>query len=214
MRKSNLNYIISKYLDAKVFITKLGYSDEIEWQDNLHIDNIKESTFIREAAWVILSSGMRETVVRKVFPMISASFFNWESASEIVKNKEFCFSAAMESFGNTKKINAILKIADVINSNGFKVVLESIKREELAYICTFPFMGPATGYHFAKNIGLDVAKPDRHLVRIASSLGYNCPHQLCSDISGITDEKLSVVDLVLWRYAVTDKDYLSFFSFD
>ncbi|MEK6154593.1 hypothetical protein WIW50_15085 [Flavobacteriaceae bacterium 3-367] len=214
MTESNLNGIVLKYLDAKAFIKNNGFAEEIEWQDNLHIDNIEESTYLREAAWVILSSGMRESVIRKVFPLISASFYNWESSFIIISNQDFCFSSAMKDFANPKKLKAILRIAEIVHTEGFESVLQSIRQEKLAYITRLPFMGPATGYHFAKNIGLDVTKPDRHLIRIASNLGYNCPHKLCLDISEVTDEKLSVIDLVLWRYAVTDKNYLNFFSFD
>lgn len=207
-----LNNIVSKYLDAKLFVIDQGYSEEIEWQDCLDIDNITESAFLREASWVILSSGMRETVIRKIFPLISDCFFNWESAFKILENKSHCYKSAVNIFSNEPKINAILKIAEIIETLGFEEVFKIMIEDGVDYISTFPFMGPATSYHFAKNIGLDVAKPDRHLVRIANSLGYNCPQQLCSDISKQTDEKLSVVDLVLWRYAVTDKDYLNFFK--
>ena len=70
----------------------------------------------------------------------------------------------------------------------------------------------AIAFHFAKNIGLDVVKPDRHLLRIASILGYNCPHKLCFDILELTNERISVVDLVFWRYEVTNKNYLRFFK--
>lgn len=212
MSKVHLNNIISKYLDAKIFITNRGYSDEIDWQDNLYLENIFESTFLREAAWVVLSSGMRETVIRKVFPIVSSAFFNWESASIIVENKDYCLSAALNSFGHLGKIKALVHISEMVNEIGFGTVLSRIKKDKLDFIQTFPFMGPATAYHFGKNIGLNVAKPDRHLLRIASTLGYDCPHKLCADIAKLTDDKLSVIDLVLWRYAVTDKNYINFFS--
>ncbi|MEY8850034.1 hypothetical protein AB9K26_14535 [Psychroserpens sp. XS_ASV72] len=212
MEKSCINDIVLKYLNAKILILNRGYSREIDWQDNLDIDFICESTFLREAAWVILSSGMKESVIQKIFPSISASFFNWKNTKKIISQKNHCLESAKKNFNNEKKLNAIIEIAEQINRLGFESIINSIKEEEVDYIKKFPFMGPATAFHFAKNIGLDVAKPDRHLIRIADVLGYQCPQKLCYDISGITDEKLSVVDLVLWRFAVLERDYLNFFK--
>ncbi len=88
----------------------------------------------------------------------------------------------------------------------------SVWDDGVDYIAQFPFMGPATSYHFAKNIGLPVAKPDRHLNRIASTVGYSNPHAMCQDIAQFIGDKISVVDLVMWRYATLDKNYLELFS--
>ena len=62
-----------------------------------------------------------------------------------------------------------------------------------------PFMGPATSYHLAKNLGFQVAKPDRHLNRISESNGFKNAHELCEAIASQTREPISVVDGVLWR---------------
>jgi hypothetical protein len=72
-------------------------------------------------------------------------------------------------------------------------------------------MGPATSHHLAKNIGLDVVKADRHLLRIAEKAGYNCPDELCETISEYVGDKKSVVDVVIWRFAATQSNYLDFF---
>lgn len=60
-----------------------------------------------------------------------------------------------------------------------------------------------------KNLGIQVAKPDRHLVRIAQNYGFNDVQKFCSSISEKTNDPVSVVDLVLWRYATLDREYLS-----
>ncbi len=69
-------------------------------------------------------------------------------------------------------------------------------------------MGEATSFHLAKNIGLNVAKPDRHLVRMSSALGFESVNILCSEISNLIEENISLIDLVLWRYATLDKNYI------
>jgi len=42
-------------------------------------------------------------------------------------------------------------------------------------------------------------------------LGYNDAHSLCSEIAGVTDEPIPVIDIVLWRYATLHRPYLDRF---
>lgn len=206
--------LASAYMTAKQAIIDEGYASEIDWQESITLDKVTETYFLREAAWVILSSGMREAIIRKKFPEVSAAFFEWESAQEIVAHGDKCRDAALCCFNNPRKIEAIVQVAVHVFKRGFQSVRESIRCEGIAYIMQFPYMGPATSYHFAKNIGLPVAKPDRHLNRIANRVGYSSPQLLCSHIARVIGEKLAVVDLVLWRYATLHSDYLELFSSD
>jgi hypothetical protein len=73
------------------------------------------------------------------------------------------------------------------------------------YLQTFDFIGPVTAFHLAKNIGLDVVKPDRHLLRLAAAAGCNHPSELCGAIAEVTGDKVSVINLILWRYATLDE---------
>ncbi|MGO9022294.1 MAG: hypothetical protein ACLQVJ_28485 [Syntrophobacteraceae bacterium] len=189
------------YLRAKKAVLDAGYGDEVEWQASISFEEVDENHFLREAAWVVLSSGMRETVVRKKFPEISHAFFEWESARKISARADQCRQNALACFGHLGKINAIIFISAHVERHGFGSVQRAIEAEGIPYIMQFPFMGPATSFHFAKNIGLSVVKPDRHLVRIAKRLGYKSPEALCSEISNLTGDRVSVVDIVLWRYA-------------
>jgi len=200
------------YMTAKERVIESGYAHEIDWQENLSLCCLTEREFLREAAWVILSSGMRETVIRRMFPEVSRAFCEWESARQIVNSKGDCRKAALDRFNNPKKIDSIIKIAAHVVERGFDSVRQYVWDEGIDYITQFPYMGPATSYHFAKNIGLPVAKPDRHLSRIAEVVGYSTPQSMCQDIAEFIGDKISVVDVVMWRYATLDKDYLQFFS--
>ena len=77
----------------------------------------------------------------------------------------------------------------------------------MSFLKTFDFIGDTTCYHLAKNIGLNFAKPDRHLLRISKIIGFDSPHALCKLISDYVADKIQVVDLVLWRYATLDSNY-------
>ena len=200
------------FLRVKAIVVEEGFGTEIDWQNQISFSKITETDFLREAGWVILSSGMRETVVRQKFPRISAAFFDWEAAERIVRNKKKCTSQAMQHFGHAGKISAIVHISTHLFENGFEAVRQGIEMIGIEYIIQLPYMGPATSYHFAKNIGLPVAKPDRHLTRIAETVGYSSAQSMCADIAEITGEKIPVIDIVFWRFATLYKDYLSYFS--
>lgn len=200
------------YMTAKETVIERGYAHEIDWQDNLSYRSLTEHEFLREAAWVILSSGMREVVIRRRFANISCAFCEWESAQRIVERMDMCRESALVHFNNPRKIDSIIQIAVHVADRGFDNVRQWVWDGGVDYILQFPYMGPATSYHFAKNIGLPVAKPDRHLSRIANVVGYSSPQSMCQDIAQLIGDKISVVDVVMWRYATLDKNYLQLFS--
>ena len=71
-----------------------------------------------------------------------------------------------------------------------------------------PYIGPITSYHLAKNLGVPCAKSDRHLKRLSEMLGFNCVQQFCKEVSTLSGDAIHVVDLVLWRFATLQRDYL------
>lgn len=208
---TDTNGIVDQYLLAKGIIIEKGYAEEIDWQTCVSFTKLTEADFLREASWVILSAGMSETVIRKHFPAISSAFENWEGAAVIVKHRRMCESAALAVFSHVGKITAILRLAIRVFEHGFEYIKERIRLNGVNYLQTFDYIGPVTSFHLAKNIGLDVVKPDRHLVRLASALGFLSPAELCHTISAVTGERVSVVDLVLWRFATIRADYTQWF---
>lgn len=211
---ASLRTLAKAYYIAKSVVIQEGFAPEIDWQYQVSLDTLDESTFLCEAAWVILNSGMRERVISRKFPDISKAFFNWQCSRIIVSHADNCRAKALRHFNHVAKIEAIVNIATHVNILGFKKVTELISEDGVAYLKQFPYIGPATSLHLAKNIGLPLAKPDRHLRRIATGLGYENVQDLCSDISFITGEPVPVVDLVVWRYATRhQRQLLRFASF-
>jgi hypothetical protein len=198
--KQHLDHLASAYLDAKEAVIEAGYADEIDWQAETRLASASESTFLREAAWVVLSSGFSEAVVRRIFPGVSSAFFDWQSGALIVSREDECRESALRVFGNYRKITAIAAIAKRVADQGIELIRQRIRTNGIEYLREFPFIGPVTAYHLAKNLGVPTAKPDRHLVRTSKSVGYRCPHDLCLAISEYIAEPIAVVDLVLWRF--------------
>jgi hypothetical protein len=204
--------LISAYLDAKEAVLAAGFAEEIDWQHDLAFERIEESDFLREAAWVILASGMRETIIRRKFDDFTQAFLGWESAEAIIRKKDACRTAALRCFANTRKVDGILLVAEHVASVGYLSVKRSIEKSGLDYLERFPFIGPITRYHLAKNIGLDVVKPDRHLVRMSKASGFFSADAMCRTIAELVGEKAAVVDIVLWRFATFDRSNVTHFS--
>lgn len=204
--------LLTKYLFAKTIVIDEGYSDEIQWQNELHFENIDESTFLKELGWVILTSGMKTEVISNRFCKISECFCNWVSAREIVRNSESCLSRALRIFNHKMKITAIISAAEKIAKIGFAKLKHVIENDPVNTLRMFKFIGPVTAFHLAKNIGISIAKPDRHLQRIAHLEGYDDVQKFCRDIAEMSGDKIQVIDVVLWRYATIEPNYLKVFS--
>jgi hypothetical protein len=65
------------------------------------------------------------------------------------------------------------------------------------------YIGPAARYHLARNIGANVAKPDRYMRDHAARYGYSRidkgVNDFASRIAVLVGERVGVVDYVLWR---------------
>ena len=140
---------------------------------------------------------------RKLFPQISLAFFDWLDAQLILENRKTCIEIAQRSFDHRAKLSAMVDAVEFLESRGFQEVRVQLETDPIGLLSTMRYIGPITAWHLAKNLGCDVAKPDRHLVRIAEHFGYDCVHALCRELSEDFDERIAVVDLILWRFSAT-----------
>ncbi len=203
--------LLEAYIAAKDAVIARGFDSEIDWQEGLCVSRIGEQDFLRETAWVILSSGFREAVLRGLFPAVSRAFLDFASAAEIARHASRCHAEGLRVFRQPRKLAAIVTVADRVHRLGFATIKANIEAGGLAYLETFPYVGPVTRYHLAKNLGVDVVKPDRHLCRVARAARYGSPEALCRMISASTGDRLAVVDLVIWRFATIERSYLEHF---
>ena len=177
-----------------------GFQVEIEWQRQIEFEDFCETDLLREAAWVILCCGFREKVVRRVFDYISLCFCDWESASAILEADPACRVSAMSSFSHVAKLNAIVGMARHIQTKGFQAIKAAVLADPLAELRRLPYIGPTTVWHLAKNLGLDVAKPDRHLARISARFGFGDANCFCTELARVTGQPRKAIDLIVWRY--------------
>jgi hypothetical protein len=206
--RQNFRLALNVFERAREYTVTANLLAEVEWQRSRTPLEFTETDLLRETSWVILCCGFREATVRRAFDHISLSFCDWESAGSIVTAASACRAGALASINNPRKIDAIIYAARVVETMGFEELKEQIVRQPLLELQRFPFIGPVTSCHLAKNLGFQIAKPDRHLVRLCQAVGFSDPQQLCSSIAETVGEAINVVDLILWRYAADGFSFL------
>ena len=195
------------YMDLKEVVIGAGYAHEIDWQEDVDFERVSEREFLMEAAWVVLSSGFREKTVRAKFAGVSEAFLDWGSAERIAACREHCERRALGVFGHRAKVRAIGDIVSMVAEEGYNNIRDHVRRDGVEYLRIMPYMGPVTAHHLAKNVGISVAKPDRHLVRMACMAGRGGPMAMCEEVANVVGDAVEVVDLVFWRYATLDAEY-------
>lgn len=206
--KADLPAAAHFFSKACSYVHNAGLTSEVAWQRDSDFTEFTESDLLREHAWVALCSGFRESVVRRVFDHVSLCFCDWESSEAIVASGEVCCLTAASSFSNHAKLKGILSAARQINAVGFSKFKQAVLTDPINKLQSLPYIGPITSWHLAKNLGLDVAKPDRHLVRVSQSLGFRDANHLCRELAASTGEQAKVVDIIVWRYIADNPDQL------
>jgi len=171
----------SDYLKIK-FLVSRTHADEIKYVQDLKPCQ-DPFVFFREYVWVVVNSGMRNQVAEGIYKKIM----------QAIADRKPIKSA----YRHPGKAAAIKLMAR--NYEGeFRLYQEA--ENKLDDLDMLPWIGPITKYHLARNLGLDVCKPDRHLVRIAKRF-KTTPEDLCSRLSKATGDRIGTVDVVLWRAA-------------
>jgi hypothetical protein len=175
--------MISK-ADFGEIVQRLGAQgqEDIAWSESLKPPASAED-FAIEAIFVICNSGIHHKVARGIFNRVCRSLMDGKSARE--------------GFGHRGKSAAI----DYIWKNR-EGLFDSYRSEpeagRLEFLHALPWIGDVTKYHLAKNFGLDVAKPDVHLSRLAAHEGCS-PQELCQRLAIEVGLRVATVDVILWR---------------
>lgn len=168
--------------DFSRLIASLGEQaqEDIDWAES-----IKPPTdavdFAQEVIFVICNSGMKNTIARNIFE---------RTIKALSEDRP-----ARSAFGHPGKAAAIQSIWDrrIEFFDAFRMA-----SNKLSFLAGLPWIGEITKYHLAKNFGLDVAKPDVHLQRLADRENTT-PQALCERLAKVTGYRVATVDTVLWR---------------
>ncbi len=172
----------SQFMTLRQRVIDAGYGDEIVWQESLQPCH-NAIDFCFEYIWVVISAGMKNQIARGIFIKVEDALLRDKSASSVFHHE-----------GKVKAIDGMWHTYE----KKFRLYQES--DDKLAYLKSLPWIGDITKYHLAKNLGFDVAKPDRHLVRIANNY-TKTSQQLCAKLAKETGYRIATVDLIIWRAA-------------
>jgi hypothetical protein len=171
---------LERYLELKAAVAAAGFADEASWTEELELCASPENFFI-EYAWVVVNSGMKVTVAEGIFRRVLDALLDGLPASSAYGHPGK--SAAIEAMFETR----------VDDFDRFQAATD-----KLAHLQSLSWIGPITKFHLARNLGIDVCKPDRHLVRIAAQ-SRETPVELCGRLAAASGERIGTVDIVLWR---------------
>jgi hypothetical protein len=124
---------------------------------------------------------MKEQVARGIWERIRPALYAGNSIDGLFRHK--------------LKVRAI---KEIWHNRKLMFAMYSNALDKLSFLESMPHIGPITKFHLARNLGLDVCKPDRHLVRLAKPL---TPESLCRTIGEAVGDRIGLVDCVLWRSA-------------
>lgn len=187
--------LIEFYNYAKDFCLRNGFRGEIEFVDGRKFEHMDAREFFKQYAFVVLSSGISnkaaESMYRTLMETGNISLIRHEGKRKALEQADKNWTGWFDSLKS-------------FNTDG----------ERLDYLETLPWIGPVTKYHLARNLGIDVAKPDRHLVRLAEHFGLRIDgvvdpkeddimsvQEMCGRISDVTGERMGTIDLILWRFS-------------
>jgi hypothetical protein len=181
-----------------------SYCSELEPVLALRPEQITRQTFLEAYIATVLGSGYKWSIVEGFLPQFKAALRNYD-VDAIASAPNDIRVAALNVFHHERKIDAIIWMAQRLASeewDQFKAHLTGADR--LEFIDSFHYIGPVTKYELAKNIGLDYAKPDRLMRRIAGEFGYTDTipgvFDMVRDLQNATGKSPRVIDSILWRY--------------
>jgi len=142
--------------------------------------------FALRVSYVILNSGMRWTVAQDIWSRMKPSLIVTGEVGDTFGHP-----------GKKKSINqAMANRLEYFED--FRSAWEAGPDAVIEFCETLPHIGGITKYHLAKNLGVDVAKPDVWLERVAAKSGETV-QELCARLSKQSGDSVSKVDYVIWK---------------
>lgn len=161
-------------------IKAAGFEADIAWSQQL-ASPANADEFAREAVYVIINSGMKNTVALDIFDRCMDGLQAGKRIRRTFKHP-----------GKARAITAIWNQREQLFADYCSC------DDKLAFCASLPWIGPVTSYHLAKVLGADVAKPDVHLARLARR-DRTTVDRLCRSLARQSGYRVATVDTILWR---------------
>ena len=142
--------------------------------------------FALRVSYVILNSGMRWAVTKEIWSRMKPSLVETGEVGETFGHP-----------GKSKAINFVMSNRSELFCD-FKLAWAAGPEQVIEFCETLPYIGGITKYHLAKNLGVDTAKPDVWLERVAAKSNESV-QEMCSRLSELVGDTVSTVDYVIWK---------------
>jgi len=202
---SECNNIDLYFSNARKFVEN-NYLDQLNYFRGLRPEHITENKFIDEYVWVVYASGFNASVLSKKWDKLksiySQIYIDLGFTSLFSYDIEKSLKEACELINRRDKAGSIVRVLTELDSIGY-AAFRNKYLSNLDSMMDLPFIGPTTKYHLGRNLGIDCVKPDVHLVRMAEYFGFSTPLAMCEYLGTNYNERIGVVDLILWYAAST-----------
>ncbi len=195
-------------------------SADVRTARGLNPSQVTDSDFLRQCAWAIFGARRPYEVLKTRWPAIEKTFFYWD-VGKVVAQSDSVKSQTLRVLNSPKKVDGVLKIAQWLNRQGWPAVrvklLGLAKVDEqgnslvtdglLRWFDQLPWVGRTLAAYIAKDLGISSIKDDVWMRRLAGWLGYSPDAtgvwKMALDIQVLSNEKINVIDTVLWNWART-----------
>ena len=157
-----------------------GYGYAIDWSETIGPAEDADD-FAARAIYVICNSGMKASIAAGIFDRWMAALRQGQALPDNVGHDGKRQGAAIIWQQRESLLAAYIEAEDPV-----------------AFLEQLPWIGPVTRHHLAKNLGIDDAKPDVHLERLARR-AKTTTHKLCARLARQTGYRMSTIDTILWR---------------
>jgi hypothetical protein len=208
---------IEEYFEAGLLFCEEYYSDELARLRGLRYpESATPAAFWSEYIWVVYAGGFSSKVVSRLWDSLISAYTR-DTWYDFLRDAERRWNEIRPVIANRNKYAAIRRTANLLleyifqdirppeealEGGGWWVEFCEHYLDNPARIAQLPHIGLITCHHLARNLGHDTIKPDLHLTRLARHYSCASPQTMCERLAESYDERLGVVDLVLFHTSV------------
>ena len=181
-----LFFTCEDYLKLKTGIELLGYAEEIRYLGNIGKRKLGPSELVCEYALLVITGGMNA-------PITDASWN--EKIMRVLKNGA-SFHALLRHKGKAEVIKQCWEQRKALFQMFKEVRHDAAKAVNFCH--SLPWIGNATKYILAQNLGIDCTSPNIGFIRLGS-VYVELPENICSQLADESGDRIATVGFVLSR---------------
>jgi len=197
-------------------------STDVRIARGLNSSQVTDSDFLCQCAWAIFGARRPYEVLKSRWPAMERAFLCWD-VGQVVEQSDSVKTQALQVLNSPRKVDGVLKIAKWLNRQGWPAIrakflcLTKVDRQGnplvtedlLKWLDQLPWVGQTLAAYIAKNLGVGSIKDDVWMCRLAGWLDYSPDTtgvwKMALDIQVISNERINVIDTVLWNWARTQQ---------